>query len=438
MQENLKREIGTFSLAGMVVNMMIGTGIFVLPALAAEKLGAAAIICFLICGVLIFLIALCFAELGSKVKLSGGAYTYIELAFGPFAGFVANNLFWFGSCVLGDAGIASVLAKTLASYIPFLDSQIGQILFYLVLFGSLAMINIRGAKHGARLSIITAVLKLLPIVLIIVFGIPHIVRSNLAWHSGFLTLGNISSATLVLFYAFTGIETATNNGGEFKNPAKTVPRGIFSGILFVLVVYLCIQLVSQGILGDQLQVQKDAPLAAIGSQLFGPAGITLVLAGFALSTLGTLNGEILGNTRILFAGARDRLLPKFLGMVHSKFRTPYMSIIFYATLGFLFASLGAFKQLIILSAAAQLLIYLGVVLASIKLKRKQVDASEKTFVAPGGVIVPILAALIIIWILSGLSKEELIGISVFLAVLSALYFCIKFFRNREAQEQKVS
>src|SRR5579871_2326454 len=98
MQENLKRDIGTFALACTVVNLMVGTGIFVLPALAAEKLGAAAIICFFICGFLIFLIALCFAEVGSKVTVSGGTYTYIELAFGPFTGFLANNLFWFGSC----------------------------------------------------------------------------------------------------------------------------------------------------------------------------------------------------------------------------------------------------------------------------------------------------------------------------------------------------
>jgi amino acid transporter len=408
-KENLKRDIGTFSLACTV------------------KLGAAAIICFFICGILIFLIALCFAELGSKIKLSGGAYTYIEQAFGPFAGFVANNLFWFGSCVLGDAGIASALAKTLASYIPWLNSEFGQILFYLILFGLLTFINIRGAKYGAGFSILTAFLKLTPIILIIAFGMSHIVRENLAWKHELLTLNNISSGTLVLFYTFTGIETAVNNGGEFKNPAKTVARGIFSGIFFVLVIYICVQLVSQGILGSQLLVEKDAPLAAVANQLFGPAGITLVVVGFALSTLGTLNGEILGNTRILFAGARDGLMPKFLAKIHPKFRTPHTSIIVYAALGFLFASLGAFKQLIVLSAAATLLIYLGVVLAAIKLKGKNVDVSEKTFVTPGGIVIPVIAIAIIVWILSSLSKEEKIGITIFLAILSVIFFCIKLF-----------
>ena len=91
---DLKRTIGVFGLACAVVNITIGTGIFVLPALVAEHLGAVAIICFLICGVLIFLIALCFAEVGSKVTGSGGTYAYIETAFGPFSGFLANNIFW--------------------------------------------------------------------------------------------------------------------------------------------------------------------------------------------------------------------------------------------------------------------------------------------------------------------------------------------------------
>ena len=116
MQENLKRDIGTFGLASAVVNIMVGTGIFVLPALVAENLGAAAIICFFICGALIFLIALCFAEVGSKVSVSGGTYAYIENAFGPFAGFLSNNIFWFGSCVLSDAASANALSKTLSFF----------------------------------------------------------------------------------------------------------------------------------------------------------------------------------------------------------------------------------------------------------------------------------------------------------------------------------
>jgi basic amino acid/polyamine antiporter, APA family len=157
MQENLKRTIGVFGLACAVINITVGTGIFVLPALVAENLGAAAIVCFFICGLLIFLIALCFAEVGSKVTGSGGTYTYIETAFGPFAGFLANNIFWFGSCVLSDAAMANALSKTLSYFFPVIDSSVFRPVFFLLLFGGLAFINVRGAKQYGLLY-----LQLLP------------------------------------------------------------------------------------------------------------------------------------------------------------------------------------------------------------------------------------------------------------------------------------
>jgi basic amino acid/polyamine antiporter, APA family len=431
MQENLKRDIGTFGLACTVINLMIGTGIFTLPALAAEKIGAAAIICFIICGLLIFLIALCFAEIGSKVKVSGGTYTYIGSAFGPFLGFLANHLFWFGSCILGDAAIATALAKTLAHFFPVLNSNAGRILFLLIVFGGLAFINIRGAKYGVGFSILTAFLKLVPLLLLIVFGMAHVTMDNLRWQQDF-SISDIGSATLVLFYAFVGIESAVNNGGEFKNPAKTVPLGILSGISFVLLVYISIQFVSQGMLGDQLQAHKDAPLAAVANNLFGGAGITLIIIGTALAMLGALSGELLGNPRILFAGARDGILPKTLAKVHPKYFTPHVSIAVYAALGFLFAVLGAFKQLIILSSAATLLIYLGVVLATMKLKLKQKATNEKSFTIPGGITIPVIATAIIIWILSSLTKQEITGIVIFILALAAIFLLMKFIKRKQA------
>ena len=119
-REELKREIGVRSLTLAILNLIVGSGIFVLPALVAEKLGSAAIVAYLVCGALIFLIALCFAEVGSKITVSGGTYAYIETAFGPYAGFIANNLFWIGSCVVSDAAIANALADTLKYFFPFL------------------------------------------------------------------------------------------------------------------------------------------------------------------------------------------------------------------------------------------------------------------------------------------------------------------------------
>ncbi len=432
MQENLKREIGTFSLASAVVNVTVGTGIFVLPALAAENLGAAAIVCFFICGALVFLIALCFAEVGSKVTVSGGTYAYIESAFGPFAGFIANNVFWFGSCVLADAGMANALCKTLGYFFPALDSSIGRVIFFVILFGGLAFINIRGAKYGVRFILFATFAKLIPLLLIIGFGMGHISAENLHWKYT-LSFENIGSASLILFFAFMGIETAVTNGGEFKNPARTVPLGILSGLSFVLLLYISIQLVTQGILGDGLNAVKDAPLAAVSKMLFGDAGTTLVIAGTAVSMLGGISGEILAIPRVLFAGARNGILPKFMAKVHPQYVTPHVAIAVYTSLGFLFAVFGVMKQLLVLASAATLLIYLGVVLATIRLRLKKGNDNSKGFNIPGGITVPILATVTIIWLLSNLSKQEIIGSCVFIAALVVIYFLMDLFKNKKVQ-----
>ncbi|HNA16295.1 MAG TPA: amino acid permease [Ferruginibacter sp.] len=430
MQENLKKEIGTFGLAAAVVNIMVGSGIFVLPALVAEHLGAAAIVCFFICGILIFLIALCFAEVGSKVSVSGGTYTYIENAFGPFAGFLANNIFWFGACVLSDAAAANALSKTLSWFIPVIDTAFVRTLFFLLLFGGLAFVNIRGARYGVRFIIFTTVAKLIPLLLIVGFGTGHISMENLQWKIA-PTFSTVGASSLVLFYAFLGIETAVTNSGEFKNPARTVPLGVLSGISFVLILYILIQLISQGVLGDQLTANKEAPLAAVSKILFGDAGIALVVAGTAISIFGNISGEILAIPRILFAGARDKILPGVLASVHPVFQTPHIAIAVYAALGFLFAVFGAFKQLIILSSAATLLIYLGVVLAVIRLRLNRSAGTERTFTIPGGIFVPLLASAIILWLLSNLSDQEMLGTAIFLATLAAIFFLLKFFKKKE-------
>ena len=428
--ENLKRTIGVFGLTCAVVNLTIGTGIFVLPALVAETLGAAAIICFFICGLLIFLIALCFAEVGSKVTSSGGTYAYIETAFGPFAGFVANNMFWLGSCVISDAAVANALSKTLGAFFPVLDSAVIRPIFFLLLFGGLAFLNIRGAKSGIRFIIFTTFAKLTPLLLLIIFGMSHISGKNLQWQNSF-SFNDIGAATLILFYAFLGIESAVTNSGEFKNPSRTVPLGIFSGLLIVLVIYVSIQLISQGILGGQLLTYKYAPLAEVAKRIFGYSGITMIAIGTAVSMLGGLGGEVMAIPRVLFAGAKEGIMPAFLGKVHPRYITPHLAIITYAGLGYLFAVFGAFKQLLILTTASTLLIYLGVVLATIRLRYKKPVVVGKAFTIPGGIIVPLLAVVIIIWVLSNLSKKELIGIGIALLVFSVLYFLMKWVKNKQ-------
>ncbi len=426
--ENLKREIGVRSFTLAIINMTVGTGIFVLPALVAENLGSAAIVAYLVCGVLIFLIALCFAEVGSKVTVTGGTYSYIETAFGPFAGFIANNLFLIGSCVVSDAAIVNALADTLKYFFPVLGIEIYRILFFVFIFGTLALINIRSVKHGVRFIEIAAFAKLIPLVLLIVVGAGFVSPENLKWAST-PTIGSIGTASLLLIYAFMGLETQVSNSGEMKNPKRTVPLGIFLGVTCVLILYISIQLVTQGVLGDTILDHKDSPLAAVAGIIFGKVGITLMIVATTISMFGGLGGAMLGNPRILYAGARNGVLPKVLATVHSRYFTPHIAVALYASLGLLFAVSGGFKQLAIISGASTLLIYLGVVLAAIKLRKIKTEASEKTFHVPGGITIPILAICVILWLLSSLKKEEFISIAIFILVFSLIYFATKLVKK---------
>ena len=200
-EENLKREIGVLALTLAILNIAVGTGIFVLPAIIAENMGTAAIVAYLICGVLIFLIALCLAELGSKTTVSGGVYDYIEEAFGPFWGFLANNIYWFGACVFSDAAVANALADTLKYFFPFLSNETFRVLFFILIFGGLALLNIRSVKNSVRFIEMSAFGKLLPLILLVVVGAGFISTKNLAWLSA-PTLAHTGTASLLLFYAF--------------------------------------------------------------------------------------------------------------------------------------------------------------------------------------------------------------------------------------------
>lgn len=428
-QESLKREIGVFPFTLAIINAIVGTGIFMLPAIVAGELGSAAILAYLVCGVLIFLIALCFAEVGSKITVSGGTYAYIEAAFGPFAGFIANTVFWFGSCVIADAAIVNALADTLKYFFPILGETLYRYLFFFVLIGSVAFINIRSVKHGVRFIQVAALAKLIPLALLIILGAGHISAENLSWTTS-PSISSIGAASLVLMFAFVGIETPVTNSGEIKNSKRTIPLGILLGISLVLILYISIQLVTQGVLGNQLPLHQDAPLSAVAGIAFGVAGITIMTVGTAISMLGGFGGDILAIPRVLYAGARNGLLPSPLAKVHPRFFTPHIAVLTYAGLCFLLAVTGGFQQLAILAGAATLLIYLGVVLATLELRKKKYVFPEKTFRAPGGIIIPLLAVCVIFWLLSSLTYQQIISFLVFVVFICLVYYIMQETKKR--------
>ncbi|MBK7627646.1 MAG: amino acid permease [Bacteroidales bacterium] len=429
--EGLKREIGLWGLVSNSINIIIGAGIFILPALVAERLGSGSIWAYLVCGFLMIFIMLCFAEIGSMITRTGGAYSYIETAFGKYAGFMTTNIFIFGAAIMANAAVANGLADTLAYFIPQFELQWVRILFFGVVFGGLAYLNIRGIKNAIMIVKINTIAKLVPLLMIGLLGWFFINPSDsqvVATNSS-RDLGEIS---LILLFAFVGAETALNVSGEIKNPVKTIPKGIMLSILIVVILYILIQLTVQGILGSSIVDFRNAPLAEAGKRMFGPIGVTIVLVGASFSMFGNISGMVLNMPRILFAAARDKVLKsEALASVHPKFRTPYVSIIVYAAIGFIFASIGEFRQLAMLSSASYLLIYLGVILALIRFRIK--NYGEKGhYRIPGGYIIPGISILTIIWVLSNLPLKELGAMAIFIIILTVVYFIYRLVRKEEA------
>jgi APA family basic amino acid/polyamine antiporter len=426
--EGLKREIGVWGLVANSINIIVGAGIFILPVLIAERLGTASIWAYLICGVLMVFIMLCFAEVGTRITRSGGAYSYIEESFGTFAGFITTNIFIFGAALMATAAVANGLVSTLAYFIPLFKMQSLRVLLFAVMFGGLVFTNIRGIGKGIFLVKFNTVAKLTPLLLISLFGWFFIRKANLGvtYGDSFPDIGEMS---LILIFAFVGAETALNVSGEIKDPLKTIPKGIMLSILIVVILYILIQVTVQGILGASITEFREAPLAEAAKRMIGPAGATIVVTGALFSMFGNISGMVLNMPRVLFAASRDRVIPLAgLSKVHQRFLTPHIAIITYGCMGFIFASAGEFKQLAMLSSASYLLIYLGVVLSVIKFRITR-PSEPGSYKIPGGYLIPGLSALVIIWLLTNLPLKELGAMLIFLAVLAVIYFILKLLRK---------
>ena len=427
--EGLLRVIGTGAVALAVVNLVVGAGIFVLPGIVAAELGAAAIIAYLICSVTVALVFLCFAEVGSRIIRSGGAYAYVEEAFGPFAGFIASILFWFGWSALADAAITVIMVDSIAVLFPILEETVPRAVFIITVLAFLAAVNIRGVKAGVNLYIFNTLAKLVPLLLLLVVGLFAIDPGNLAipeWPSA----ASIAASTIILFYAFTGAESALSTSGEIKNPAKTVPMGLLFGLGGILLLYIGLQTVSQGVLGPELANNTKAPLVAVATEVFGEWGGKMLIAGAVISIYSTLSGDMLGGPRIIFASSLDDNLPKILGKVHPKYKTPYSAIIFFATVVAVFALSGTFKYLAVVATGSLLLIYLAVSLAVLRLRQRDGLPREGEFKVPFGPAIPVLSCLFVGGLLWQIPLDEAMTIAALVSTCVAIYLIRSILRNR--------
>ena len=421
-EQSLLRAIGPWTLGANAVNLTIGAGIFALPAVVAAILGPAALLAYLVCGALVLLVLTCFAEVGSQVTRSGGAVAYVEEAFGAMAGFVTWVVFSLAYCAGSDAAIAHVLMDALATAVPALSSGIARTLAFVLLFGGLAAVNIRGVRQGQRVAVTATVAKLLPLLLLVAVGTFAVQRSNLTW-SGWPTFEQLGAGTLLLFFAFGGVESALTPSGEIRDPARTVPRAILGATGAIVLLYIAIQFVAQGVLGSELAHGSPTPLVDVAQRLAGGAGRSLVVACTAVAGFGVLAGDMIASPRAFLAVWESDTLPKAVSRIHPRFHTPWVAILSYAVFALLLTLSGGFKALAVLSGMALLLVYLAVCLAALQFRYRR-PVVPGSFRAPGGPTVALLASAVVIWVLSHSTRRETLGMAALIAA-SVVYYLIR-------------
>jgi len=419
--EQLVRAIGIPGLTANIINSTIGAGIFVLPALIAKGLGAAAPLAFIYCAVAMVLFVTCFAIAGSRVSLTGGLYAYVEVAFGRYVGFLAGVLYGI-TAISAVAGVGNVLVDSLGGLVPLLSNSIVRIGLMFVIYLSLVIINLRGVRRGAGAVGVVTVAKLLPILLFLCVGIFFINRTNIGW-SVWPSSKELGDSVLLLIFAFVGIEVALIPSGEVKNPARTVPRSAYLALVITTVLYIMIQLVAQGTLGPDLANHPKTPLAEAAAIFLGNIGRTILIIGAAISAFGFVASDILSSPRMIFAFGRDGVIPAWFAHVHPRYRSPDVAIITYAAIAFVLSVWSSFEQLAVLSNVAILLMYLLCCAGVWPLVRREVPADQRALVLPGMRIVPAVAIgaiLYLFWLTQPWDKFAKIG--AILVGASIIYF----------------
>jgi amino acid transporter len=416
---SLLRALGTWGLAANIVNLTVGGGIFRLPASAASALGAAAPVAYVVCALLMGLIVLCFAEAGSRVSLTGGLYAYVEVAFGPLAGFVTGAMLW-AAMTAATAAIASFFADAAAALVPAVGTEPARTVMLVCLLAAFAGLNIAGVERAGRFNVWITIAKLVPLFLFVALGARAVHAANLTW-TATPAAASVARASAVLMFVFFGVESALVPSGEVRDPARTVPRAIFIAMLTITAFYLAIQLVAQGILGSALAGNKT-PLADAAAIAVGSAGGMMILVGSAIATFGYVSGMSLTVPRMVFAFGRDGFLPGAFAAVHSRFQTPYVAIIAQTAVVAVLATSGSFDKLVIVADGAVLLVYAACCLAVLMLRRRDVRQAEAPFRVPFGALVPLLAFAVIVWMLMSLSAAEWRAMLIAVGASIAVYF----------------
>ena len=389
--QQLIRAIGRWSLTALVVNSVIGSGVFGLPSTVAGLLGKFSPLAVLMAGAGMSVIFACFAEVASRFQQAGGPYLYARAAFGRGMGIQMAWMLFLGQ-VAAPAANANLFVIYLGEFWPHARDPLPRALILTILVGVLAFINVRGVRAGTQVSNVFTAAKLVPLFAVIGMGL-FVLRGHPNAMSpdapAAFSTSQWMQAVLLLVFAYGGFETALAPMGEAKDPRRDAPFALFTALVICTVLYALIQWVVIGVLPDA--AQSDRPLADVARVAVGSFGAALVAVGALISFYGYLSAKILAMPRVTFALAEQGDFPQAFAAIHPRFHTPYVSILVFAVLVWGFALSGEFKWNVTLSAVARLLYYAVCCAALPVLRRKQPGGAS--FRLPAGNVFAGLAVL---------------------------------------------
>src|ERR1700730_9923184 len=415
-REGLVRGIRRWDLVAITINGIIGAGIFGLPAKVFSLIGSYSLLAFVACALVVTLIILCFAEVGSRFDETGGPYLYAREAFGPTVAFEVGWLIWLAR-LTAFAANCNLMVSYIAFFWPSANSNVPRALLITGVVLSLAALNVFRVRQATIAGNLFTIGKLVPMLIFIADGLfilnPHAfdLRARASTCA-------FSQSVLLLVYAFSGFEMAAIPAGEVRDPQKHLPRALFLAIAVVACLYILIQVVCIGTLPELASSTK--PLADAGQRFMGTAGGAIISAGAIISIAGNLNIIVLSGSRVPFAIAEQEQLPSLLANVHRRFFTPHVSILITAGVMLVFTLKSSFVAALTISAIARLVTY-AVTCAALPVLRRRQGVSPALFRGRGGSAIAVAAFVLAIWLLAHSTRTEAIQAVIAAAVGLMVY-----------------
>lgn len=416
----LIRSIGRWTMTALVINTIVGSGVFGLPAELTRLLGRASPFAIIVGALGVAIIMACMAEVASQFPEPGGPYHYVRATFGPFFGI---QIGWFHllSIMGAMAAVAHLFMDYLVTFVPL--GTLERDLLLAILIAIPAIINYFGVRAGAALSNIMTVAKLSPLGLLIVFGVSRSVQQTKMIHESELLspgLPNWVRALVFLIFLYGGWEDTLIVAGEVREPRRTIPLGLLIGLLICTGFYILLQFITLAAIGTNI---TERPLAAAASVLMGRSGAAVVALAAMVSTYGWISAALLNGPRLVYSLAAQGDFPRLFAKLNPRFQTPSVGIILFALTGWLMAASGTFLWVVALSAAS-MIVYYAATCACLGRLRKMHPRAE-SFRVPFGRTLSIVAMGIALLLLTGLHSSEVLLMCVTALIATANWIMIR-------------